>query len=91
MKELTPQAFAKKWAGASLSERASYQQHFLDLSAMLGQLAPAEADLSGSFYTFEKGAQKTGGGKGFALACERSRSAGRSGLCRLRMAFRHFG
>jgi hypothetical protein len=43
MKELTPQAFAKKWAEASLSERASYQQRFLDLCAMLGQSAPAEA------------------------------------------------
>jgi type II restriction/modification system DNA methylase subunit YeeA len=66
MKELTPQAFAKKWAEASLSERASYQQHFLDLCAMLGQPAPAEADPSGSFYTFEKGVEKTGGSKGFA-------------------------
>src|SRR5918912_3668391 len=66
MKELTPQAFAKKWAEASLSERASYQQHFLDLCAMLGQPTPAEADPGGSFYAFEKGVEKTGGGKGFA-------------------------
>ena len=69
----------------------SYQQHFLDLCAMLGQPSPAETDPSGSFYTFEKGVEKTGGGKGFALARERSRSAGRGGLCRLWMAFRHFG
>ncbi len=63
---LTPQAFAKKWAGAALSERASYQQHFLDLCDVLSQPAPAEADPSGSFYAFEKGVEKTGGGKGFA-------------------------
>jgi len=30
MRELTPQAFAEKCAGTALSERASYQQHFLD-------------------------------------------------------------
>ena len=61
-----PQAFAEKWAGAALSERASYQQHFLDLCAMLGAPAPAEADPKGEFYAFEKGVEKTGGGKGFA-------------------------
>lgn len=66
MAALTPQDFAKKWAAASLSERSSYQQHFLDLCAVLGQPSPAEADPDGSFYTFEKGVEKTGGGKGFA-------------------------
>ncbi len=45
---LTPQAFAKKWAGTELSERASYQQHFLDLCAMLDQPAHAEVDPSGT-------------------------------------------
>jgi len=33
---------------------------------MLGQPAPAAADQEGTFYTFEKGVQKTGGGQGFA-------------------------
>ncbi len=66
MKTPTPQAFAKKWAGTALSERASYQQHFLDLCAMLGVPAPADLDPSGSFYAFEKGVEKTGGSKGFA-------------------------
>lgn len=66
MTVLTPQGFATKWAGVALSERASYQQHFLDLCAMLGAPAPAEADPAGSFYAFEKGVEKTGGGKGFA-------------------------
>ena len=37
MARLTPQAFAKKWSKAALSERASYQQHFLDRCAMLNQ------------------------------------------------------
>lgn len=40
---MNPQAFAVKWAGAELSERASYQQHFLDLCAMLKVPVPAEA------------------------------------------------
>ena len=34
MAPLTPQAFAEKWAGAALSEGASYQQRFVDLSSM---------------------------------------------------------
>jgi hypothetical protein len=69
MARLTPQAFAEKWSVAAFSERASYQQHFLDLCAMLDQPAPAEADPRGEFYAFEKGVEKTGGGKGFANVC----------------------
>src|SRR5918998_4065481 len=66
MATLTPQAFADKWSAAALSERASYQQHFLDLCAMIGAPAPAEVDPTGEFFTFEKGVEKIGGGKGFA-------------------------
>ncbi len=33
---------------------------------MLGQLTSAEVDPTGEFYTFEKGVENTGGGKGFA-------------------------
>ena len=35
MADLTPQAFAEKWGRMALSERSSYQQHFLDLCRML--------------------------------------------------------
>ncbi len=66
MAELTPQTFAQRWSRSTLSERASYQQHFLDLCKMLGQKGSAEADPAGEFYAFEKGVEKTGGGKGFA-------------------------
>ncbi len=68
MADLTPQAFAEKWGKSKLSERSSYQQHFLDLCRMLGQPVPADVDSEGDFYTFEKGVKKTGGGggKGFA-------------------------
>ena len=42
MADLTPQAFAEKWAKSKLSERSAYQQHFLDLFGMLGQ--PSEGE-----------------------------------------------
>jgi hypothetical protein len=63
---LTPQEFVTKWRGVQLSERASVQEHFLDLCALFGQESPATADPTGSWYTFEKGVTKTGGGQGFA-------------------------
>jgi MmeI, N-terminal domain len=66
MATLTPQAFAKRWGESTLSERSSYQQHFLDLCEMLGVPKLADVDQTGDFYTFEKGVEKTGGGKGFA-------------------------
>ena len=66
MVSLTPQAFVKRWSNSTLSERSSYQQHFLDLCEMLDAPKPAEVDPAGEFYTFEKGVQKIGGGKGFA-------------------------
>ena len=66
MAALTPQVFAKRWGEAALSERSSYQQHFLDLCEVLGAPKPAETDPTGEFYAFEKGVEKTGGGKGFA-------------------------
>lgn len=66
MPSLTPEAFAKRWSGSELSERSSYQQHFLDLCEMLGAPKPMEEDPKGESYTFEKGVEKTGGGKGFA-------------------------
>ena len=58
--------FVARWRGFGLSERSAAQQHFLDLCQVLGQPTPATADPTGSFYTFEKGVAKTGGGKGFA-------------------------
>ncbi len=66
MVPFTPQAFEKRWDESTLSERSSYQQHFLDLCEMLHAPKPAETDPAGEFYTFEKGVEKTGGGKGFA-------------------------
>ncbi len=58
--------FQAKWQGATLKERSASQEHFLDLCHALDVPTPAQADPNGTFYTFEKGAEKTGGGKGFA-------------------------
>ena len=76
MADLTPQAFADKWAKSKLSERSASQQHFLDLCRMLGQRTPADEDPEGNFYTFEKRVSKTGeDGKGFADVWRRGRFA----------------
>jgi len=63
---VTPAAFIAKWAAADLSERASYQQHFLDLCELVGHPKPAEVDTTGEIFTFEKGAAKHSGGDGWA-------------------------
>src|SRR5207249_8074679 len=55
-----------RWQAATLTERSAAQQHFLDLCHVLGQPTPASVDQAGTFYTFEKGVTKTGGGQGFA-------------------------
>jgi hypothetical protein len=63
---MTPQQFIQKWTASALKERSGSQEHFIDLCRMLGQQTPAEADPEGTWYTFEKGAAKYGGGDGFA-------------------------
>jgi len=63
---LTPAEFATKWAGSTRTERAAAQEHFIDICRMLGVPTPNEADPTGDEYAFEKGAEKTGGGDGFA-------------------------
>jgi hypothetical protein len=63
---MTPQQFVTKWRESSLKESAGSQAHFIDPCRMLGEKTPAEADPSGSWYAFEKGATKAGGGDGWA-------------------------
>jgi len=63
---MTPTEFAAKWSGVTTGERASAQSHFLDLCALLGEPGPTQADPTGSWYAFEKGAGKLAGGDGFA-------------------------
>src|SRR5437764_13904133 len=56
----------RKWSDSTQMERAAAQEHFIDLCRLLGQPTPNEADPAGDFYAFEKGAEKLGGGDGFA-------------------------
>ena len=63
---ITPQVFVARWRGTKLTERASSQSHFNDLCALLGQQTPTEADPAGTWYTFERGAEKLSGGAGWA-------------------------
>jgi hypothetical protein len=63
---MTPQLFIAKWKPMDLSERSACQQHCLDLCELLVQPKPAEVDPKGEWYTFERGVEKTDGGKGFA-------------------------
>jgi hypothetical protein len=69
---MTPGEFAAKWRGVETGERASAQSHFGDLCRMLGEPTPTDADPTGSWYAFEKGAGKLAGGDGFADVWKRA-------------------
>jgi type II restriction/modification system DNA methylase subunit YeeA len=72
---MTPADFALKWMGSTQTERAASQEHFIDLCRMLGVPTPNEADPTGRDYAFEKGAEKVGGGDGFADVWKRGHFA----------------
>jgi type II restriction/modification system DNA methylase subunit YeeA len=63
---MTPAEFIGKWSDTGLRERAGSHSHFIDLCHLLGEKPPTDADPSGEWYAFEKGALKTGGGDGWA-------------------------
>ncbi len=63
---LTPQDFIAKWKSVELKERSASQSHFNDLCRLLDIDEPTTADHNGEWFTFEKGASKTSGGKGWA-------------------------
>ncbi|MDY0144614.1 MAG: N-6 DNA methylase [Kiritimatiellia bacterium] len=63
---LNASEFIAKWKKVELKERSAAQEHFLDLCRMLGHPTPAEADPTGEIFCFERGAEKHGGGDGFA-------------------------
>ena len=66
---LSPQDFVAKWKDSTLRERASSQEHFIDVCRLIGHATPAEADPSGTWYTYEAGATKQSGGEGWADVC----------------------
>ena len=56
--------FVNTWQKSTLTERAAAQTHFNGLCEILSESKPAEADPTGSEYTFERGTTKSeGGGK----------------------------
>jgi type II restriction/modification system DNA methylase subunit YeeA len=61
-----PQDFVAKWRGNTSTERQVYQQHFLDLCALVDHPTPATVDATNQFFTFEAGAAKLSGGQGWA-------------------------
>ena len=64
-----PSEFAAKWRGVTTGERASAQSHFLDLCRVLGQPGPTDADPTGEWYAFEKGAEKFDGAPSLWPGC----------------------
>ena len=63
---MPPGAFVVKWRAAELKERSAAHEHFIDLCRLLGEPTPAEADPTGDWYCFERGARKDTGGDGWA-------------------------
>ena len=63
---MKPDSFIAKWQGVELKERSASQSHFNDLRALLDVPDPITADPRGEWFTFERGATKTTGGKGWA-------------------------
>ena len=59
---MTPDKFIDIWRKNTLKERNGSQSHFNQLCDLLGVIPPAMADPHGEWFTFEKGAKKTGGG-----------------------------
>lgn len=58
--------FIAKWRNSELGERQAAQSHFNDLCRVLGVPSPTDDDGQGDRYCFERGAEKTGGGNGWA-------------------------
>lgn len=63
---MTPAEFISKWRAVDLKERTASQSHFNDICRLLDIEDPISADPKGEWFTFEKGASKTGGGEGWA-------------------------
>ncbi len=63
---MAPHEFLTKWRHVELKERSASQSHFNDLCALLDVPNPVLADPTGKWFTFEKGARKSGGGEGWA-------------------------
>ena len=65
---MTPEDFIATWKDNPLTERAGAQQWFSDLCDLLGVDKPRDSEN----YCFERGAQKTAGGQGWADVWKRA-------------------
>ena len=63
---MNAQEFIAKWRASELKESSAAHEHFIDLCRLLGEPTPAEDDPSGTRYSFERGARKDTGGRGWA-------------------------
>jgi type II restriction/modification system DNA methylase subunit YeeA len=63
---VTPDEFIAKWKSVELKERSAAHSHFIDVCRILDEPAPTDADPTGEWYAFERGATKTTGGEGWA-------------------------
>ncbi|MFA7429495.1 MAG: class I SAM-dependent DNA methyltransferase [Rhodospirillaceae bacterium] len=72
---MTPAEFVAKWKASTLTERAAAQSQFVDLCRLLDEPTPSEADQTGEWYAFEKGASKTTGANGWADVWKRNHFA----------------
>jgi type II restriction/modification system DNA methylase subunit YeeA len=63
---MTPDEFITKWKAVELKERSAAQSHFVDMCRMLDEPTPTDADPTGEWYCFERGATKSTGGEGWA-------------------------
>ena len=72
---MTPQEFINRWKASTLRENAGSQSHFNELCQLLGEKTPTEADPEGKWFTFQKDANKTGSGKGWADVWRKDRFA----------------
>ena len=63
---MTPAEFVAKWLPNEARERQASHEHFLDVCHLVGHPTPIEADPTGTWYCFDKGAAKPDGRDGFA-------------------------
>jgi hypothetical protein len=59
-------SFIRKWSSSELTERSSAHEHFLDLCDLVGHGKPVEMDPKGEEFTFERGAHRVDGRRGWA-------------------------
>lgn len=69
---MTPQEFIAKWRKGG-DERREWQSFFNDVCALVGHKTPREADPDKTWFTYEYGVGKAGGGDGWADAWLRGR------------------